>query len=130
MAEKQEISLSEFREFMFKKIVPLKDLKDNKGEPLAKVLAFWRRNDLIPYVTPGKWMGISFAQLIWIRILDDLRDINFPVEKMKLLCDYFYKDAYFDDLPQKNLESNKKEILKRKSLGTQTEEDEYMLQYI
>ncbi len=130
MVEKQEISLSEFREFMFQKIVPLKDLKDNKGQPLAKILVFWRRNGLIPYVNPGKWMGISFAQLIWIRILDDLRDINFPVEKMKLLCDYFYKDAYDDDLPKKNMESNRKEILKRKSLGAQTEEDEQMLLHI
>lgn len=130
MAEKKAISLSEFREFLFEKIVPVKDLKDNKGQPLAKILAFWRRNGLIPYVNPGKWMGISFAQLIWIRILDDLRDINFPVEKMKLLCDYFYKDAYGDDLPKKNMESNKKDILNRKSLGTQTEEDEYMLLHI
>lgn len=126
----KQISLSEFREFMFNKIVPVKDLTDNKGKPLEKILAFWRRNDLLPYVPQGKWMEMSFAQLIWIRILDDLRDINFPVEKMKIICEYFFKDAYFDDLPKLNLEYNKKEILKRKSIGIYTEEDEQMLMHI
>lgn len=130
MTTDNEISLSEFRQFMFDKIVPVKDLFDHKGQPLEKILAFWRRKDLLPYIPDGKWLEISFAQLIWIRILDDLRQINFPVDKMKLLCDYFYKDAYFDDLPKRNLEFNKREILKRKAANTHTEEDEAMLMYI
>jgi hypothetical protein len=130
MEIKKQISLSEFRDFMFAKTVPIRNLLDHKGEPLEKVLSFWRRNELLPFIEPGKWLEVSFAQLIWIRILDDLRRINFPVDKMKMLCDYFFKDAYFDDLPKKNLEYNKKEIQKRKKLNTQTEEDEQMLSHI
>lgn len=123
-------SLSEFKQFMFDKIVPVKDLTDHKGKPLEKVLAYWRRNELLPFVGEGKWLQISFAQLIWLRILDSLREINFPVDKMKKICDYFFKDAYFDQLPQKNIEYNKQEILKKIKAGTQSDEDDQLLRYL
>jgi hypothetical protein len=121
------ISFVEFQEFMFKTIIPIKELSDRKGKPLEKILAFWRRKELTPFIGHGKWMKISFAQLIWLRILDDLREISFPIEKMKLVCDYFFKDAYFDSLPEKNLKHNKEEIIKKLAAGTQTEDDEQYL---
>ena len=121
------IFLSEFREFLFQTIVPIKEMTDKKGKPLEKILAFWRRNNLIPFIDSGSWLKISFAQLIWLRILDDLRDINFPVGKMKIVCDYFFKDAYDDELPEKNLEFNRKLILNKKLAGIQTEDDEDLL---
>ncbi|MEI6596193.1 MAG: hypothetical protein WCO28_11570 [Bacteroidota bacterium] len=127
---KETVSLSEFKQFMFDKIVPVKDLKDHKGMPLEKVLAYWRRKELLPFIGEGSWLEISFAQLIWIRILDSLREISFPVGKMKKICVYFFKDAYFNDLPKKNIEFNKQEIEKKIKAGTQTEEDEHLLKYL
>src|SRR5204862_8340453 len=106
------------------------NLKDHKGIQLEKILAFWRRHKLLPFIPESRWLQISFAQLIWIRMLDDLRSINFPVKKMVGLCDYFFKDAYFDELPKLNLEINRESIKKRIQVGTQTEEDEKMLDYI
>ncbi len=123
-------SLSEFKQFMFDQIVPVKDLKDHKGEPLDKVITYWRRQQLLPFIGEGSWLKISFAQLVWLRILDSLREISFPVNQMKKICDYFFLDAYNDNLPQKNIEFNKEEIIKRKLAGTQTEEDEQLLTYL
>lgn len=125
---KEDIKLTEFKHFMFEKIVPIRDLKDHKGQSMSKLFPFWRRKRLLPYVPAGKWLGlISFSQLFWIRILDDLRKINFPIDKMQMVCDYFYKDAYHDELPTKNLEFNKAEIKKRKTLGVQSSEDDAIL---
>lgn len=126
----ENISLTDFREFLFKKIVPVKELLDYKGAPLEKIISFWRRKDLIPFVANGDWLKISFAQLIWVRILDDLRKINFPVEKMKTVCDYFFWDAYNDELPKKNFQFNKNKIEKKISVGSQTDEDVKLLDYI
>lgn len=120
-------SLTEFRELMFEKIVPIRELFDKKGNPLFKVIAYWRRHNLLPFVPEGKWMDISFAQLIWLRILDDLREITFPLSKMQIVCDYFFKDAYFDDLPKKNLLFNKEQVKKKIAARTQTDEDEEFL---
>ena len=83
-------SLSEFKQFMFDQIVPVKDLKDHKGEPLDKVITYWRRQQLLPFIGEGSWLKISFAQLVWLRILDSLREISFPVNQMKKICDYFF----------------------------------------
>lgn len=124
----KEISLSEFKQIIFDKIVPINELLDHKGQPISKILPFWRRKGLLPYVPVGKWLEtISFSQLIWIRILDDLRKIHFPVEKMLLVCDYFYKDAYHNELPMRNLEFNKAELMKRKAHGIESAEDDIML---
>ncbi len=110
--------------------ISIKNLKDRKGKPLENIIAFWRRHKLLPFVESGQWMKVSFMQLIWIRILDDLRDINFPVEKMKLVCKYFFLDAYRDEVPKKNFEYNKKAIQQKKLAGTQTEEEDSLLQFI
>ena len=120
-------SLIEFKDLMFEKIVPLEELLDNRGMPLSKILAYWRRNNLLPFISGGKWLEISFAQLIWLRILDDLRDIGLPLSKVQQVCDYFFKDAYFNDLPKKNLNYNKSLIKKKILAGTQSEEDEQFL---
>lgn len=120
-------SLAEFKQVLFDKIIPIKDLKDKQGHQLNKLLFFWRRKQLIPFINPGQWLKISFAQLIWIRILDDLRAISFPIKMMKSVCDYFYKDAYEDALPKKNIEYNIKLLEKKELTGTLTDEEQQLL---
>lgn len=124
------LSRTEFKDFMFAKIVPLAELYDNKGNPLTNIMAYWRRNDLLPFVPDNKWINISLAQLIWLRILDDLREVGFVSAKMQKVCSYFFKDAYDNDLPKKNLELNKAAIKKKILAGTQTEHDEIFLEQI
>jgi hypothetical protein len=107
------IKLSEFKALMFERVIPIKDLTDNKGAPLFKILNYWRRHELLPFVDPGKWISVSCMQLIWIRILDDLRSIGFPILKMKSVCNYFFKDAYDDNLAERNFKYNKDLIEKK-----------------
>ncbi len=117
------ITFSEFREFMFNNIVPLEDILDYKGEPILKILPFWRKNDLIPFIQKGKHLKISFAELIWIRILDTLRQFSYPITHTRTVCHYFFKDAYDHDLPKKNMTYNHKLLLKKKLAGTLTDEE-------
>lgn len=125
-----KLLLSEFQGLLFEKIVPLKDLYDYKGKPMQKIIAYWRRVGLLPFVAEGEWMEISFAQLIWLRILDDLRAISFPLPKMKEVCDYFFKDAYSDNLPRKNLLHNRDSIKKKVTIGSADENDIAFLAYV
>lgn len=122
-----QTSLIEFTKGYFDRNIPVKDLKDHTGKPLNKILAYWRRHNLLPFIPEGKKARINFPQLIWIRILDDLRKISFPLIKMQLVCDYFFKDAYHDNLPKRNMEANRAELLKRKEISGLSPEEEEML---
>lgn len=110
------ITLAEFKEFMFKQIVPLSDLKDYEGKPIEKLFPFWRRNNLLPFIHKGKHIDIeiSFVQMIWLRILDTLRALSYPINDIEKVAEYFFKDAYFDELPKKNIEYNKQLLTEKK----------------
>lgn len=124
------ITLSEFRQFMFENIVPIHEIIDFKGVPVVQILPYWRKNDLIPFIQKGEHLKISFAELIWIRILDSLRQFSYPIEQTKKVCDYFFKDALDNDLPKKNWDYNKKYLLDKKRRGVISEEELLMLVYL
>jgi hypothetical protein len=124
------ISVPEFQEFMFHHIVPLSDLQDFKGEPLSKMVTVWRKYGLVPFIEKGKWVRISFAELIWLRILDTLRQFHFPVERIKAIVKYFFLDAYEHNLPMQNFEYTQQKLLQAKSLGTIDEKGKQMLRYL
>jgi len=123
------ISLVEFREFMFKQIVPLKDLMDFEGKPIEKQFPFWRRKKLLPFFVKGKHLDfeISFIQMIWLRILDTLRSMSYSINDIEKVTDYFFKDAYFDELPEKNIRYNKTVLEEKVKKGTITYEEEQLL---
>lgn len=120
---------SEFAEFMFKQIVPLSDIKDYEENPIHKIIPFWRRHNLVPFMPLGKhtFAEISLVQLIWIRILDSLRELSYPLDNMKKICEYFFKDAYENDLPRQNIEYNKKLLEAKKSKNIITYEESILL---
>lgn len=109
-----DITISEFLEFLFLHVVPLDKISDFQGNPIRVVMPFWRKKGLVPFIEKGKWVEISFAELIWLRILDDLRSVSFPIDKIKNVVDYFFMDAYDEDLPRRILEYNKHELEKIK----------------
>jgi hypothetical protein len=124
----QLISFSEFSEFMFQAVVPIEDIKDFKENPILQVFPYWRRHGLLPFIPKGRWnINISFAQLIWLRILDTFREFSVSLSSSKKVCDYFFKNAYDDDLPKLTLMRNKEIIEKRISRGTAFENDENLL---
>lgn len=124
------ISLAEFRQFMYEKIVPLEDITDMNDEPLLKSFAYWRRHGLLPFIQKGKWIKITFCQLIWVRMLDTLRSLGYTVENTQRVCDYLFKDAYDNDLPEKNIKDNRDLYRKKKIAGTISEEESIMLRQI
>ena len=124
------ISISEFREFMFHRIVPIDDILDSKGEKIELMLPYWRKHEVIPFIQKGLKFEISFAQLFWLRILDHLRQFSYTVKNTKKICNYFFKDAYFNQLPKKNLEYNKDLLLKKKLAGVISEKEEATLKWV
>lgn len=124
------ISISEFREFMFHRIVPIDDILDSKGVKMELMLPYWRKKQVIPFVPKGLKFEISFAQLFWLRILDQLRLFSYTIKNTRKICDYFFKDAYDNHLPKKNLEYNKELLLKKKLAGVISEKEETTLQWI
>ena len=124
------ISISEFREFMFHRIVPIEDILDSKGEKIDLMLPYWRKHEVIPFIQKGLKFEISFAQLFWLRILDHLRQFSYTVKNTKKICNYFFKDAYFNQLPKKNLEYNKDLLLKKKLAGVISEKEEATLKWV
>jgi hypothetical protein len=128
ISDDQLISLAEFHEFMFSAIVPIKDIDDHKGELISILLPYWRRHKLLPFFQKGKWsIEISFAQLMWLRVLDTLREFGVSVKPMEQICEYFFKDAYDDDLPKRNILAFIKSLESKISIGTSSEEDEQLL---
>ncbi|TCZ64584.1 hypothetical protein [Flaviaesturariibacter aridisoli] len=123
-------SITDFKDFLYQKIVPLEDLFDYKGEPLEKILPFWRKMKLIPFIPKGKKAQISFANLIWLHLLDLLRQFNVPIENMEKVTEYFFKDAYDASLPEKRLKANLEYYRKKEVAGTLDFDEIQNLRYI
>jgi DNA-binding transcriptional MerR regulator len=110
------LSLFDLEMSYFQPILPLKDFIGKDGHSLYKSLPFWRRNKLLPFFAEGGWgLEVSLSQLIWLRILDHLRALGYPVRDTEKITDYFFKDAYYDDLPAKNLLQQKEVLIKKQS---------------
>lgn len=124
------LSLLEFKKFLYDHVVPVEDIRDLSGEPILKIIPFWRKKNLLPFLPVGMHFKISFAQLIWIRILDHLRHLGYPLREMQKITDYFFKDAYEEHLPKKIMLKNKQYFLKLKATGTLTQEGEWLLENI
>src|ERR1700746_3735790 len=124
---RQLYSLLDFKEFMYDPTINIDDLVDYRNEPLSKIVYYWRRHGLMPFVPASKHIELSFLQLIWVHILDSLRQFGYTTEKMKKVCDYFFKDAYDDNIPTLNAQYNKKYFERKKRDGTLTDDEEQKL---
>ncbi len=110
------LSLLDLEMSYFQPILPLKGFMGKDGQSLYNSLPFWRRNKLLPFFAEGGWgIEVSLSQLIWLRILDNLRALGYPVKDTEKITDYFFKDAYYDDLPTKNLLNQKEGLIKKQS---------------
>jgi hypothetical protein len=89
-----------------------------------------RKHELLPFISRGKWIKLSFAQLIWIRILDTLRSFGYSLADTKRICEYFFKDAYDDGLPESNIKENTEVLAKKKLAGTISDDELIMLKKI
>lgn len=117
-----------FRDQFLQPVIDIGEIKGLDGKHLYKSLPYWRRHKLLPFIPQNNWgYEISPSQLIWLRILDHLRALGYPVKDTEKVADYFFKDAYFDDLPTKNLLERKKALQEKERLGLLDETDAYLL---
>ncbi|GDX42069.1 hypothetical protein LBMAG22_05980 [Bacteroidota bacterium] len=124
MLDKDRISLKEFRQYIFYPVYPVSNLKDLKNKQMSESFPFWRRNGLMPFIPKGKHnVEISFAQVIWLRILDHLRALGYGVSDTAQLCDRLFKDAYLEELPKKRIKYHY-DRLREKELAQTINEDE------
>jgi hypothetical protein len=123
--------LWDFREYMFIDLIPIEEVEDLNGNPILSILPFWRKKKLVPLLGKNqRAFNVSLAEVIWFRILDTLREFGYPIKKMQMVTDYFFKDAYDQNLPKLNLQKNKERLDKKRKAGTLTGEDERILSLI
>jgi hypothetical protein len=117
--QKTSYHLTEFKEVLFDPVIDLADIFDYNGKPMLLILPYLRKHRLLPFFPKGKQqLKISLAQLIWLRIIDTLRQFSYKVTDMQKLCSYFFEDAYRDDLALQNIEYNIEQIAKAELAGT------------
>lgn len=132
ITNEEKITLAELRQYMFYPLYPIEELKDRKNEKLLyDSFPFWRRNELLPFIPRGKWnVKISFAQLIWLRLLEHLRELGYGIADTKILCEGLFKDAYYDELPKKKMKFHYDRLKKLEQLGAIDNEDRDIMKRI
>ena len=123
-----KVPLNTFLQFFGQRTVRLQYVLDYEGQPIEKVLKYWRKNNLVPFIESGAWARVSYAQLIWLRVLDTMRQFNFTTQKMKIVCDYFMADAYEDELPKLNLKEAINQLNQKKAATSLSDQEEKRLQ--
>jgi hypothetical protein len=118
-------SLQEFNQHKFDHVIPIYEIGVDRS-----IIAYWRREGLLPFIEKGKWAKVSFVEAIWIMMLDSLRKFGLPMDIMKKLTWYFIERAYRDNLPAKNLQSLKDHLEKKKLAGTIEENELFQLKEV
>jgi hypothetical protein len=72
----------------------------NKFE--LEVIRFWRKKKLLPFFEEGKHAKISISQLMWLRFLENLRNLSPSTAVLEAAHEYFLKRAYDQNLALKN----------------------------
>lgn len=72
----------------------------NKFE--LEVVRFWRKKKLLPFFEEGKHAKISISQLMWLRFLENLRNLSPNTAVLEAAHEYFLKRAYDQNLALKN----------------------------
>lgn len=86
----------------------------NKFE--LEVIRFWRKKKLLPFFEEGKHAKISLSQLMWLRFLENLRNLSPNTAVLEAAHEYFIKRAYDQNLALKNyiaLQDSLQEELKK-----------------
>jgi hypothetical protein len=77
-----------------------KEAFPNKFE--LEVVRFWRKKKLLPFFEEGKHAKISISQLMWLRFLENLRNLSASTAVLEAAHEYFLKRAYDQNLALKN----------------------------
>jgi hypothetical protein len=109
------ITIDEFNRNKFEPIIPISQIKVD-----PKIVTYWRREKLLPFIPEGKWARLSYIQILWIWVLNAAREIGLPVKRLHDLKFYFFDRALTDDVAKKNLEYNIKRLEDKAKLAPLT----------
>jgi hypothetical protein len=87
----------------------------NKFE--LEVVRFWRKKKLLPFFEEGKHAKISISQLMWLRFLENLRNLSPSTAVLEAAHEYFLKRAYDQNLALKNYISLQDSLQKELALN-------------
>jgi hypothetical protein len=82
------------------KMLESKEAFPNKFE--LEIVRFWRKKKLLPFFEEGKHAKISISQLMWLRFLENLRNLSPSTAVLEAAHEYFLKRAYDQNLALKN----------------------------
>jgi hypothetical protein len=92
-----------------------------------KIFSSWKRHGLIPVPKNGKWSRANFVEVVWIRILENMRRMNCSVATMKKAYELFFLKAWNDRLADRNRQVRMKAIKERLQRHGYTVEELYKL---
>lgn len=119
------LNAAQFLDVMFDKLVPL----EHSGVA-RDLFLYWRKKGLLPFFPKGAWARFSFAQLIWLRMLVDLRDFGYSLQNMQRLAAYLFQRAYEDHLPEHNLTVALAAINQKAVAGLMSEQEQHLKVYL
>jgi hypothetical protein len=62
-----------------------------RGFPIYKTVPYWRKYKLCPFLTDGQWSKkIDLYELVWYKVLDNLRELGYSVKNSKIFTDLFF----------------------------------------
>jgi hypothetical protein len=100
----------------------------NKFE--LEIIRFWRKKKLLPFFEEGKHAKISLSQLMWLRFLENLRNLSSNTAVLEAAHEYFLKRAYDKDLALTNYLSLKKTLLNDLSINPENQVAKFKLDYV
>jgi len=60
----------------------------------ARTYYYWSQNDLVKADEKGNWAKLNLIEVLWIKIIETLRDFGFPVKEIKTIKETLHTDLY------------------------------------
>ncbi|MBN8665624.1 MAG: hypothetical protein J0L83_13670 [Chitinophagales bacterium] len=95
-----------------------------------KIFGTWRRHKLIPVQKNGKWTKANFVEIVWIRMLENMRRMNCSVATMKKAFYLFFQKAWENNLADNNRKVKIKYLQNYMKENGYTVENMYELQIL
>lgn len=95
-----------------------------------EVVRFWRKKNLLPFFDDGKHARISLAQLMWLRFLENLRNLSPNISVLESAYKFFIQDAYDSNLAFRNLIELEEKVRKDIKLNPNDKDLDYVLKNI
>jgi len=60
----------------------------------ARTYYYWSQNGLVKADEKGEWAKLNLMEVMWVKIIDSLRSLGFPVNDIKTIKEMLHMDVY------------------------------------